>query len=252
MQNHDQVANSARGERAHRLTSPGIHSAMTALMLLAPGTPMLFQGQEFASSAPFLFFADHTPELAAMVREGRREFLAQFRNLALPSMWEGFAAPEDRRTFERCKLDSAEVERHSAEVALHRDLIALRRSEEAFQRQEYGGIDGAVLGPDAFVLRYFMENGDDRLLMVNFGNDLHVDPAPEPLLAPPLGKEWDVIWSSEDPRYGGGGTTQLDTVDNWHIPGQSAVVLKPANPCTNKKDRKGNWKRERTVRSRAE
>jgi len=226
-QNHDQIANSARGERGHQLTSRGIFRAMTALVMLAPGTPMLFQGQEFAASAPFLFFADHKPGIAAQVREGRREFLAQFRNLAQPAMSTGFAAPDERSTFERCKLDHSERERHGEEYALHRDLIQLRRREEAFQRQEYGAVDGAVLGPDAFVLRYFVESGDDRLLVVNFGSDLHLDTAPEPLLAPPEDKKWIVLWSSEDPRYGGDGTLELDTTDNWHIPGQAAVVLQP-------------------------
>src|SRR5207237_6410967 len=56
IQNHDQVANSLRGLRAHRLTSFGRYKAMTALLLLLPGTPMLFQGQEFAASSPFLYF----------------------------------------------------------------------------------------------------------------------------------------------------------------------------------------------------
>ncbi|HEV3496357.1 MAG TPA: malto-oligosyltrehalose trehalohydrolase, partial [Actinomycetes bacterium] len=78
IQNHDQIANSGRGLRAHQLTSPGRYRAMTALMLLAPGTPMLFQGQEFAASAPFLYFADHKPDLAKLVHRGRREFLSQF------------------------------------------------------------------------------------------------------------------------------------------------------------------------------
>ena len=59
MQNHDQIANSAAGLRCHMLTSPGRYRAMTALMLLGPGTPMLFQGQEFAASSPFYYFADH-------------------------------------------------------------------------------------------------------------------------------------------------------------------------------------------------
>ena len=67
IQNHDQVANSARGLRAHQLTSPGRYRAMTALLLLAPGTPMLFMGQEFAADAPFLYFADHQPDLAKLV-----------------------------------------------------------------------------------------------------------------------------------------------------------------------------------------
>src|SRR5439155_13894401 len=63
LENHDQVANSAFGRRMHQLTSPGRWRAMTAFWLLAPGTPMLFQGQEFAASSPFLYFADHNPEL---------------------------------------------------------------------------------------------------------------------------------------------------------------------------------------------
>ena len=56
IQNHDQVANSARGQRAQELSAPGIFKAITALTLLGPGTPMLFQGQEFGASSPFLFF----------------------------------------------------------------------------------------------------------------------------------------------------------------------------------------------------
>src|SRR5207237_4505733 len=70
LQNHDQVANSAFGERLHQLTSPGNYRALTALLLLQPQTPMLFQGQEFGASTPFLYFADHEPELARKVAEG--------------------------------------------------------------------------------------------------------------------------------------------------------------------------------------
>jgi len=226
-QNHDQVANSARGQRAHQLTSPGVFKAMTAYILLAPGTPMLFQGQEFAASAPFLFFADMKPDLAAEVRKGRRKFLAQFRSLALPVMWPCFAPPDDPKSFEICKLDPSERDRNREIASLHRDLIRLRRSEEAFRRQEWGAVEGAVLSHDAFVLRFFTGSGDDRLLVVNFGPDLHLSPAPEPLLAPPSGQEWDVLWSSEDSAYGGCGTPEVDTVDNWRIPGQAAVALRP-------------------------
>ena len=71
-----------------------------------------------------------------------------------------------------------------------------------FRAQRHRGLDGAVLGPEAFVLRFFGENGDDRLLLVNFGLDLHLDPAPEPLLAPPEAMSWEIIWSSENPSTG--------------------------------------------------
>jgi maltooligosyltrehalose trehalohydrolase len=134
------------------------------------------------------------------------------------------AAPS---TFERCQLDFAERAAHKEIYSLHRDLLRLRREDPVFRAQKPRGLDGAVLGPQAFVLRYFAEDGQDRLLLVNLGRDLHLDPAPEPLLAPPEGREWAVLWSSEDPCYGGNGTAPLDTEQNWRIPGESAVVLAP-------------------------
>jgi maltooligosyltrehalose trehalohydrolase len=226
-QNHDQVANSGRGQRCHELTSPGRFRALTALLLLGPGTPMLFQGQEFAASGPFLYFADHKPDLAKLVCKGRAEFLAQFRSLAAPEVQDCLPRPDEAATFERCKLDFAERERHKPLYDLHRDLLRLRREEPAFRAQRPRGLDGAVLGDAAFVLRYFAEDGRDRLLLVNLGRDLRLDPAPEPLLAPPAGAAWDILWSSEDPRYGGNGTAPLDTEANWIIPGEAAVVLQP-------------------------
>ncbi len=233
VQNHDQVANSGRGLRVHALTSPARFRAMTALVLLGPGTPMLFQGQEFAASSPFFYFADHKPELAALVRKGRTEFMRQFPSVAEPHMLAWLPDPGDPATFERSKLDPAERERNRTVVDLHRDLLRLRREDPAFRAQRIGGVDGAVLGPEAFVLRFFGEEHggpDDRLLVVNFGRDLHLNPAPEPLLAPPEGRRWEVLWSSEDPKYGGGGTPPPDTADdNWHLAGHAAVVLRPAD-----------------------
>jgi maltooligosyltrehalose trehalohydrolase len=227
IQNHDQIANSAYGERCQKLTSPGKLRAMTALMLLAPGTPMLFQGQEFGASSPFLFFADHGPELAKQVRQGRAKFLAQFPSLATPEMQQRFADPGDPATFERCKLDHSERETHREIYDLHRDLLKLRREEPVFSAQKRHGVDGAVLSPEAFVLRFFGDDGDDRLLIVNLGIDLHLDPAPEPLFAPPSDCEWTTQWSSEDPKYGGNGTPQRNSEEDWEIPGHAAVLLMP-------------------------
>jgi maltooligosyltrehalose trehalohydrolase len=196
-------------------------------MLLAPGTPMLFQGQEFGASSPFLFFADHCAELSKKILQGRAEFLAQFPSLAAPEMQERFADPGDPATFERCKLDQSERETHRELYDLHCDLLKLRRDQAVFRAQKRHGVDGAVLSSDAFVLRFFGDAGDDRLLLVNLGVDLHLDPAPEPLLAPPVDSEWSTLWSSEDPKYGGIGAPPLDSEVNWRIPGHAAVLLKP-------------------------
>jgi maltooligosyltrehalose trehalohydrolase len=227
IENHDQVANSARGLRTHRLTSPATLRALTALLLLAPQTPMLFMGQEFASSAPFLYFADHETELASKVLRGRAEFLAQFRSVSARETRDHLPDPGDASTFERCKLDFKERETHREVYELHRDLLRLRREDAVFSAQEPRALDGAVLGADAFVLRLFGRDGDDRLLLVNLGGDLNLNPAPEPLLAPPLGKVWATLWASEDYRYGGTGTPPLETKDNWRLPGRATVALRP-------------------------
>jgi maltooligosyltrehalose trehalohydrolase len=227
IQNHDQIANSARGHRRHLLTSPGHYRALTALMLLGPGTPMLFQGQEFGASAPFLYFADHKPELARQVRRGRADFLRQFPALAAPEMQAELPDPADITTYEKSKLDLSERERNAEAYALHLDLLTIRREDPVFAAQRPGGVDGAVLALEAFVIRYFSGEHDDRLLLVNLGRELAVDPAPEPLLAPPAGARWKVQWSSEDPRYGGFGTPPVEGDAGWHLPGESAVVMRP-------------------------
>jgi maltooligosyltrehalose trehalohydrolase len=226
IQNHDQIANSASGLRVHMLTSPGRYRAMTALMLLGPGTPMLFQGQEFAASSPFLYFADHNQELAPLVRRGRAEFLRQFPSIACPNMQSRLPDPSDPQTFERSKLDFSERQQHAETYTMHRDLLKLRRQDPVLHSQRPGGVDGAVLGPHAFVLRFFDADGDDRLLVVNLGRDLQLDPVAEPLLAPPASMHWETLWSSEDPYYGGFGTP-LETESYWRIPGEAAVVLFP-------------------------
>jgi maltooligosyltrehalose trehalohydrolase len=230
LQNHDQVANSARGERSHLLSNPGAFRAMTALLLLGPATPMLFQGQEFCASNPFLYFADHKEELARQVRKGREEFLSQFPSVALPATREGIPDPSARETFERCKLDFSERASHAHCYALYEDLLRLRREDPVFRAQGAGGIDGAVLGPSAFVLRFFAPEGEasgDRLLLINLGKDLDLTPAPEPLLGPPEGASWETLWDSEDPRYGGSGAPPAeDDGGGWRLPGLAAMVLR--------------------------
>jgi maltooligosyltrehalose trehalohydrolase len=227
LQNHDQVANSAHGRRLHQLTSPGRHRAMTALLLLAPGTPMLLQGEEYDATTPFMFFADHEPELARRVHEGRREFLAQFPSIAPRFVQEQIADPADPETFRSCVLDPAERARNTGATALHQDLIALSRTA-GFGRRDRDHVHGAVIAPDALLLRYLgSEAADDRLLLVNLGSALELSPLPEPLLAPPGGQRWRMLWSSEAMEYGGGGIAELLCAPTWRIPAEAAVVLAP-------------------------
>jgi maltooligosyltrehalose trehalohydrolase len=262
LENHDQVANTPFGRRLHQIASPGNHRALTALTLLGPATPLLFQGQEFASSSPFLYFCDHHERLREAVREGRRGFLTQFASLSDSEVQAALPDPGDEATFQRSKLNLEERKTHSHAYSLHRDLLAIRRSDDVIAavarasegepasegRREVprsgtpsaqrggeakgalpsGGIlDGAVLGARAFVLRYRSRSGD-RLLIVNLGGDIDLTPIPEPLLAPPEGNRWTLQWSSESIAYGGQGRAPLRTHPEWHIPGEAAVLLRPA------------------------
>jgi maltooligosyltrehalose trehalohydrolase len=229
LQNHDQVANSARGQRLHALTSPGRLRAMTGFLLLTPATPLLFQGQEFASSAPFLYFAQHDPELDPLVRAGRKDFLEQFPNIASADGKALLALPGDATTFERCKLDHAEraQDAHARVLALHRDLLRLRREDPVFAAQDSTRMHGAVLGPEALLLRFFGVDGDDRLLLLNLGTTLPLLPMPEPLLAPPDGCRWKLLWSSEDARYDGNGMAEPDGEHSWRLPAHALAVLAP-------------------------
>jgi maltooligosyltrehalose trehalohydrolase len=236
LENHDQVANALAGARLTTLASPARLRAMTAVMLLAPGTPMLFQGQEFGSTRPFLYFADHGAELGASVRKGRGKFLAQFPSLAAAASQAAIPDPAARETFARCKLDRSAA--RGAVLALHRDLLALRRDDRTFAQQRADRLYGAVLGEAALVLRFrgadrdgdgVDRDGDgDRLLLVNLGADLELSPIPEPLLAPPAGRTWRALWASEAVAYGGGGVPALVTDAGWILPGESALVLVPA------------------------
>jgi maltooligosyltrehalose trehalohydrolase len=250
LENHDQVANSLRGERLQARTSPGRHRAMTALLLLGPATPMLFQGQEFAASAPFVYFADHEPDLARLVRAGRHEFLAQFPSLDSEEARGAVPDPDAAETFELCKLDLGERLAHAAAYTLHKDLLRLRREDPVLARR--GRIDGAVLGEASFLLRFFGDAGeagdagDDRLLIVNLGNDQHLTPAPEPLLAPPSDCRWRLLWSSESPLYGGSGSTEPESEEEgWRLPGQAAVFLAPQPLPTETPNIDTRGKRER-------
>ena len=223
LQNHDQIAHSGAGLRGHRLAGPGCWRAMTAYLLLSPGIPLLFQGQEFMASAPFLFFADHQGGLGRAVRKGRAEFLAIFASLASPQMQARLNDPGDPATFRRCVLDQGERERNREAVALHRELLTLRREIFAVPRR----IDGATLGEDAWVLRYFGDNRDDLLLIVNLGRDLVLETVTEPLLAPVEDRDWLVRWSSESPECGGGGVAEPWRDGKWRITGRAAIVLAP-------------------------
>ena len=116
-QNHDQVGNRPFGERLNHQIDAGRYAAATALLLFAPETPMLFMGQEFAASTPFLFFTDFDPELGRLVTEGRRAEFAAFRAFADPDMRDAIPDPQAEATFLASKLDLDGAEDQRADLS---------------------------------------------------------------------------------------------------------------------------------------
>ncbi len=128
-QNHDQVGNRIKGERLSALATSGRVKIAAALVMTAPFIPLIFQGEEWAASSPFLFFTHHEKELGKLVFEGRKREFAAFG-------WkpEEIPDPQDERTFARSKLKWDEIvePEHTGMLGWYRELIALRRSEPDF------------------------------------------------------------------------------------------------------------------------
>jgi maltooligosyltrehalose trehalohydrolase len=241
LENHDQVANSLWSARVWQHSSAGCHRAMTALLLLGPWTPLLFQGQEWNASSPFHYFADHNPDLARLVRKGREDFMSQFPGCAAGPGRDLLPDPAGTDTFDASRLrwEERSLPQHERALRLHRDLLALRRADPTMAAHAPTGVslEIAQLTPMCGVIRYFVDGpvagteARDRLLIVNLGPTVDLDCVAEPLLSPPPQPAhacWRILWCSEDPRYGGDGCAEPESEDRgWKIPGFATVLLTP-------------------------
>lgn len=126
-ENHDQVGNRALGDRKAAALPAGALAGEAALLLINPGTPLLFQGQEWGSLRPFQYFTHHEPELGQAISAGRREEFSSFDWSSIDES--DFPDPQDRATFARSKLDWNDLRdpSHRGLWDWYQTLIALRR-----------------------------------------------------------------------------------------------------------------------------
>jgi maltooligosyltrehalose trehalohydrolase len=138
IQTHDQVGNRAVGDRVSQVVGHDRTKIAAAFVLMSPFIPMIFEGEEWAASTPFQYFADHDdPELARAVSKGRR---GEFAAFGWPP--DAIPDPECAETFQRSKLNWNELDgvEHAAMLAWYRDLIGLRRSTPCLNVGEPGNI----------------------------------------------------------------------------------------------------------------
>jgi maltooligosyltrehalose trehalohydrolase len=199
VQNHDQIGNRAFGERIPSLAPAEAVRAVTAILLLAPSPPLLFMGEEWNSSTPFLFFCDFGPELAEAVRNGRRREFAHFPEFADEAAQARIPDPSDPETYARSKLDweSATQSDHRAWLELHTRLLSLRRNEIVPRLKERGDVKAThTRGPGgALDVAWTFADGSRLSLRANV--------SPEPVRVDAPAPTGEMLYCTHEPAEGG-------------------------------------------------
>jgi maltooligosyltrehalose trehalohydrolase len=166
IQNHDQIGNRADGSRLSHDVDLATYRAASVLLLTIPETPLLFMGQEWGATSPFLFFTDHHEELGRQVTEGRREEFASFAAFADSALREGIPDPQARDTFERSRLDWRDLERpaHASTLRLYQRLLGLRATSAALRNAARGSFDAQALDDETLLIE--RRDGAERLWIV--------------------------------------------------------------------------------------
>jgi maltooligosyltrehalose trehalohydrolase len=213
IQNHDQVGNRAFGDRITRFASPEAVRAISAVYLLSPQIPMLFMGEEWAASSPFLFFCDFEPQLAAAVREGRRKEFARFPEFQDAETRERIPDPSAPETFLASKLDWGEAEAgaHVGWREHYRRLLEVRRTELTPRLQKIRGHAGRhdILRPGAVSVSWTLGDGSVLRMAANLSD------APLTVSHAPQGR---ILWECGEP------------VDSGFGPWMVIVTLTEAEP----------------------
>jgi maltooligosyltrehalose trehalohydrolase len=227
LQNHDQIGNRALGERLHHQIDAAAYRAATVLLLCLPETPLLFMGQEWAASAPFLYFTDHHADLGRLVTEGRRKEFASFAAFSNPQARESIPDPQAVETFRASQLDWTEPGRepHASVHRLYRELLALRQHYADWITVAGDGFSTTARGADAVRLNY-ASGGSPLLVVVQLrGNgcveigDMALPEAVRTKTSP-----WNILLHTEETRF------TLDPRPVRIVPTATGVVVEFARP----------------------
>jgi len=208
--NHDQTGNHAFGERlSHRILPTALRAA-EALLCLTPYTPMLFMGQEWGATTPFLFFTDHHPELAERIVAGRREEFKNFAAFSEPEVLDRIPNPQIPQSFQASKLLWKERHRgpHALTLVLYQTCLALRAGDPAFRpvSRDSWRAEELAIGTAALRLR---SSGGDWIVLFDLHGGHRGSLREESIFLPEDGS-WKLVLSSNETRFGGTGSCAVD------------------------------------------
>jgi maltooligosyltrehalose trehalohydrolase len=197
IQNHDQIGNRALGERLHHQIDLAAYRAASVLLLCAPATPLLFMGQEWAASTPFLYFTDHPEELGKLVTEGRRNEFRHFSAFSDAAARGRIPDPQDGATFRACRLDWSEVtaEPHASMLRLYERLLALRRHEAAIRGEIFAAW---ALSESTLLLRHDAAEGPSVVAIIQMNGSAEIRLAGHDSLAGLNLSLWQLLFTTED------------------------------------------------------
>ncbi len=229
IENHDQAGNRARGERLAHLVGASAYRAASALLCLSPHPPLIFMGQEWAASTPFMYFTDHEGDLGRLVSEGRR------KEFASAGLNQGIAPgdvpdPQAKETFARSKLawDELRLCPHAIVLELYRVCLRERSmwlEGVAAEKTRWTALPLA----GAVAIRYRCDDGADRLVVSSLEGDARISLLDTPELRAPAGRRWRTALDSNDgtrdaARSSGVGTAR-EAVDALVFDAPATVLL---------------------------
>jgi maltooligosyltrehalose trehalohydrolase len=232
IQNHDQVGNRPFGDRLHHVINPDRYAVASTLMLFAPETPMLFMGQEFAASTPFMYFTDHPEELGKLVTEGRRKEFAGFDIFHDEHLRESIPDPQAESTFTGSKLRLEEREQNAGIYALYKKLLAMRRDDPVLMHNDRQKSHASAISAELVAVHRWWGTGQ-RLLLANFGPEVRLAVKDVEAFEPILHRPWKLLLSTTQESYGGSGevprTSGVLGDRVLTVPARSAVIFAVAD-----------------------
>lgn len=223
LQNHDQTGNRALGERLSLLADPDALAAATTLLLLSPMVPLLFMGEEWGSSRPFLFFTEHKEELAQAVREGRRAEFADFDAFQDEKARERIPDPNALSTFEASipDFEARETAPHVVCLKRYRTLLALRHQHIVPRLQGAQALGAEAIGTKAVLARWQMNDASQLVIALNLGNQPATLSDSSTRSLPAKQRLYETCEGA------------ATAVESGHVPAGAAVVWLLAGPCNN-------------------